>query len=113
LFTPEGTGAVWVSQANTTGLCGSQGDLDSSADAICVNRKRPMAPGGTCGRSQNTKSTPLATVKSMPHVLGLRILSILASSALSRFFMVSRSWRCHTQRTPAVYSAAPIGAPAV
>src|SRR3954447_3006569 len=24
----------------------------------------------------------------------------LASSAFSRFFMFSRSWRCHTQRTP-------------
>ena len=27
--------------------------------------------------------------------------AIFASSALSRFFMVSSSWRCHTLRTPA------------
>ena len=27
-------------------------------------------------------------------------LALLASRALSRLFMVSRSWRCHTQRTP-------------
>jgi len=27
--------------------------------------------------------------------------ALLASKALSRFFMVSRSWRSHTQRTPA------------
>ena len=31
----------------------------------------------------------------------------LASSAFSRFFMVSRSWRCHTQRTPAGDTVSP------
>src|SRR5207248_1352350 len=30
-----------------------------------------------------------------------RVLGALGLKALSRFFMVSRSWRCQTQRTPA------------
>ena len=33
--------------------------------------------------------------------------ALLASSALSRFFMVSRSCRCHTQRTPAGETVSP------
>ena len=34
-------------------------------------------------------------------------LGALASRALSRLFMVSRSWRCHTQRTPAGETVSP------
>ena len=33
--------------------------------------------------------------------------ALLASSALSRFFMVSKSWRSHTQRTPAGETVSP------
>src|ERR1700758_2433317 len=33
--------------------------------------------------------------------------ALLASSALSRLFMVSRSWRSHTQRTPAGETVSP------
>jgi hypothetical protein len=37
--------------------------------------------------------------------------ALLASKALSRFFMVSRSWRSHTQRTPAGETVIPSNAP--
>ena len=33
--------------------------------------------------------------------------ALLASSALSRLFIVSRSWRSHTQRTPAGETVSP------
>src|SRR5262249_46325588 len=35
------------------------------------------------------------------------LLGALASSALSRLFIVSRSWRSHTQRTPAGETVSP------
>src|SRR5437660_5396949 len=34
--------------------------------------------------------------------------ALLASNALSRFFMVSKSWRSHTQRTPAGETVSPL-----
>ena len=38
------------------------------------------------------------------------VLAALASSAFSRFFMFSRSWRCQTQRTPPARSTDPASA---
>ena len=70
LLASESMSAVRIAQLHPARLRSSEGILIALADkpastsataAICVSRKRPIGPGGTLGRSQKTKSTPLAT----------------------------------------------------
>ena len=48
----------------------------SATEAICVSRKRPIAPVGTCGRSQKTRSTSLATSERRRSTLRVRRSSL-------------------------------------
>ena len=61
--------AIGVAQLHATRIGGSKGGLERSLIRPASNsatrghlcQKRPIAPGGTCGRSLNTRSTTLAT----------------------------------------------------
>ena len=81
-------------------------DRSARRPSACQRRRCPAprnSPGTRCRtrRAPPCRPWPSRARRSGPRSTGCRPAPTLASSAFRRSFIEVRSWRCHTQRTPA------------
>src|SRR6516225_11375639 len=89
---------------------------NSATEAICVSRKRPIAPGGTWGRSQNTRSTSLATSERKRSTLRVSRSSLAKTTVAPRAFawasaLTSLGLSLRLPLSASTYSAASVHRP--